>query len=73
LTGAASGGIAEQLKRKAAKLLTEPVSFLVEGTQGPLVEGEQERARALLAAGLRDHCSAMLGDDDSASWSAVGV
>ena len=45
LTGAASGGIAKHLKRKGAKLVVEPASFLVEGTQGPLVDGELERAR----------------------------
>jgi flavodoxin len=46
LTGAASVGIAKRLKQKGAKLVVEPESFLVEGTEGPLVEGEIERASA---------------------------
>jgi flavodoxin len=46
LTGAASQGIAKRLEQKGARLVLEPESFLVEGTQGPLVEGELERARA---------------------------
>jgi flavodoxin len=46
LTGAASVGIAKRLKRKGANLVVEAESFLVEGTEGPLVKGELERARA---------------------------
>jgi flavodoxin len=46
LTGAASVGIAKRLEQKGAQLVLEPESFLVEGAEGPLVEGELERARA---------------------------
>ena len=46
LTGAASVGIAKRLKRKGAKLVVEAESFLVDGREGPLVEGELERARS---------------------------
>jgi flavodoxin len=53
LTGAASTGIAKRLKQKGARLVVEPESFLVQGTEGPLVEGELERvhvwARGILA------------------------
>ena len=44
-TGAASRGIAKQLKQRGARLVVQPASFLVEGREGPLVEGEIERAR----------------------------
>ena len=45
LTGAASRGIAKRLHRRGYGVLgTE--SFLVEDSEGPLVEGELERARA---------------------------
>jgi flavodoxin len=46
LTGAASRGIARRLEQKGAKLVLEPGSFLVDGKEGPLAEGELERARA---------------------------
>jgi flavodoxin len=46
LTGAASRGIARRLEREGARLVLEPESFLVEGKEGPLAEGEIERARA---------------------------
>jgi flavodoxin len=46
LTGAASRGIARRLARKGARLVLEPESFLVDGKEGPLAEGELERARA---------------------------
>jgi flavodoxin len=45
LTGAASVGITKRLKQKGAKLVVEAESFLVEGSEGPLVQGELERAR----------------------------
>jgi flavodoxin len=45
LTGAASRGIAKRLRRRGYEVLgTE--SFLVEDSEGPLAEGELERARA---------------------------
>jgi flavodoxin len=45
LTGSASHGIARRLRHHGYRLL-ETESFLVEGSEGPLVEGELERARA---------------------------
>jgi flavodoxin len=44
-TGAASGGIARHLKRLGAHMIVSPESFLVMAKEGPLVEGELERAR----------------------------
>jgi flavodoxin len=46
LTGAASKGIARLLLRHGHILIVPPESFLVTGTEGPLVDGELERARA---------------------------
>jgi hypothetical protein len=45
LTGAASRGIAKRLRRRGYEVLSTE-SFLVEDSEGPLVEGELERARA---------------------------
>jgi flavodoxin len=45
LTGAASHGIARRLRRHGYRLL-ETESFLVDKSEGPLAEGELERARA---------------------------
>jgi flavodoxin I len=42
--GYAAGKIASNLKEKGANLLAEPEGFFVEGTKGPLAEGELERA-----------------------------
>ncbi|MGD9117436.1 MAG: flavodoxin domain-containing protein [Dehalococcoidia bacterium] len=44
--GYASGKIASSLKKKGANLIAEPEGFFVEGTKGPLTEGELERAAA---------------------------
>ncbi len=44
LTGSAANNIAKQLRSLGANLLLKPESFLVKGTEGPLVEGELERA-----------------------------
>src|SRR5947208_8525330 len=44
-TGAASHGIARRLRRHGYGVL-ETESFVVESTEGPLAEGELERARA---------------------------
>ena len=44
LFGYAAGRIANPLKRKGGNLLVEPKGFFVEGTKGPLKEGELERA-----------------------------
>ena len=45
LTGAASRGIAKRLRRRGFELIAEPESFFVEDSEGPLAEGEVERAR----------------------------
>jgi flavodoxin I len=42
--GYAAGRIAKNLKSKGANLIVNPEPFFVEGTQGPLKEGELERA-----------------------------
>jgi flavodoxin I len=42
--GYAAGRIAKELKKKGADLIAEPEGFFVEGTKGPLTEGELERA-----------------------------
>ncbi len=44
--GYAAGRIASSLKKKGANLVAEPEGFFVEGTKGPLTEGELERAAA---------------------------
>lgn len=44
LTGSAARGIDKQLRRLFARVLMAPASFLVKETEGPLVEGELERA-----------------------------
>ena len=44
--GYAAGKIAESMKTLGATLVTEPEGFIVEGKEGPLVEGELERAAA---------------------------
>lgn len=44
--GYAAPIIAKKLAEKGAELITAPEGFLVEETEGPLVEGEQERAAA---------------------------
>jgi len=44
--GYAAGRIAGSLKKKGAKLVADPEGFFVEGTKGPLAEGELERAAA---------------------------
>lgn len=42
--GYAAGRIAKSLKKKGGNLLLNPEPFFVEGTKGPLKEGEPERA-----------------------------
>jgi Flavodoxin domain len=46
LTGAAARGIAKRLRRRGYEVIADPESFLVEDSEGPLAEGELERARA---------------------------
>jgi flavodoxin len=44
LTGSAAKGIAKRLRRKGFEQAAEPESFYVLGTEGPLKDGELERA-----------------------------
>jgi len=44
LSGSAAKGIAKRLQQKGARPVAEPESFFVEGKDGPLGEGELERA-----------------------------
>jgi hypothetical protein len=44
LVGSAAHGMARRLRRRGYRLVGEPESFFVEGTQGPLEEAELERA-----------------------------
>jgi len=44
--GYAAGRIANNLKKKGGTLIASPVGFFVTGGQGPLKEGELERAAA---------------------------
>ncbi len=40
----AAGRIGNQLKKKGGELVTSPEGFFVQGMEGPLIEGELERA-----------------------------
>lgn len=44
LVGSAAHGIARRLAKRGYRLATEPESFFVDGTPGPLEDGELERA-----------------------------
>lgn len=46
ITGYAASKIAAQLKAKGANVVSEPNGFIVGGKEGPLKEGELERAKA---------------------------
>lgn len=46
LVGSAARGIARRLRQHGYRLAVEPESFFVEGTEGPLEEGEIDRAAA---------------------------
>jgi hypothetical protein len=46
LTGAASRGIAKRLRKVGYEVVADPESFVVEDSEGPLAEGELERAKA---------------------------
>ena len=52
ITGSAAREIGRRLRRKGCKLLAEPESFFVEGAEGPLEPGEEDRARAWTARQL---------------------
>jgi hypothetical protein len=45
LTGSAARGIAKRLRRRGFRLIGDPESFLVDDAEGPLADGELERAR----------------------------
>jgi sulfite reductase alpha subunit-like flavoprotein len=45
LTGSAARGIGKRLRRRGFKLAVEPESFFVEDAEGPLADGELDRAR----------------------------
>jgi hypothetical protein len=53
LTGSAAKGIAKRLRHRGFELVAEPESFFVLGTEGPLQDGELERA-AEWAVALRE-------------------
>lgn len=44
LTGSAAGAIAKSVQRMGISLLVPPESFFVTGSEGPLVDGELDRA-----------------------------
>ncbi|MGC9468477.1 MAG: flavodoxin family protein [Anaerolineae bacterium] len=46
LFGYAAKPIADRLQKKGGKLVVPPEGFIVEGTEGPMREGELERAAA---------------------------
>lgn len=46
LTGSAAKTMTKKLRRRGYRMVAPPESFFVEGTEGPLKEGELDRARA---------------------------
>jgi flavodoxin len=54
LTGSAAHGIAKQLTKKGGHLLMPPEEFIVSGSEGPLAEGELERAATWAATILAE-------------------
>ena len=44
LVGSAAQGIVRRIRKRGYRLVTEPESFFITGTPGPLEEGELERA-----------------------------
>lgn len=46
LTGSAARGIAKRLRRRGYDVIADPQSFFVDDTEGPLADGELDRARA---------------------------
>ena len=45
LTGSAAGGVARRLRRRGWSQAVTPASFVVRSSDGPLVDGELDRAR----------------------------
>jgi flavodoxin len=52
ITGSAAKEIAKRLHHLGCKVLADPESFFVEGSEGPLEPGEEDRARAWAARSL---------------------
>lgn len=46
LTGSAAGVMAKRLRERGVEPAAEPASFFVGGTEGPLLNGELERAKS---------------------------
>ena len=46
ITGAASRGIAKRLRKAGYEVIADPESFFVDDSEGPLADGELERAKA---------------------------
>jgi Flavodoxin len=46
MAGGAAHGIARRLRRHRYELVAEPEGFIIEDTEGPLRDGERDRARA---------------------------
>lgn len=57
ITGSAARRIAKQLRKRGVELIAAPESFFVKSTQGPLVDGEMERA-VQWALGIHHQCEA---------------
>ena len=53
LSGSAADKIARVLTRMGCRMLSDPASFIVAGAQGPLAEGEKERAVAWVRMALQ--------------------
>ena len=58
LSGSAARAIARRLERAGATVVMEPESFFVLASQGPLADGEIERATAW-ARGLAERCASL--------------
>jgi flavodoxin-like protein len=64
LTGSAARGIAKRLRRRGYEVASDPQSFFVEDSEGPLADGELDRARSWgrsLGASLSERTSAVRG------------
>lgn len=61
LAGGAARGIARRLLRHGYQLAAKPEGFVVEGTQGPLRDGDLDRARAWGAEVVRGHARLLTG------------
>jgi hypothetical protein len=66
MTGSAAKGIARRLKRHGYDLVAEPQSFVVKEAEGPLEDGELERARAWGASLATGAAAAPVGQEASA-------